>query len=83
MFDREKYKAAVDRTGLKGTFIAKEIGMAYAVYSQKCCGKKYWKVDEAMKVSKLLRLRNAERDAIFFASEVRKTPTSDEVKTNE
>lgn len=83
MFDKEKYKKAVDRLGLKGTFIAKEIGMNYAIYTQKCCGNKYWKVDEALRVSKLLKLRNSERDAIFFAPEVSKSPTSDEVKTNE
>lgn len=83
MFDKEKYKKAVDRSGLKGTFIAKEIGMTYPIYAQKCGGYLYWKVDEAMRVSKLLKLRNSERDAIFFAPEVSKSPTSDGVKTNE
>ena len=82
MFDREKYKAAVLRSGLKGKHIAKEIGMNYWTYAQKCKGANYWKVDEVMKVSKVLRLRNAERDAIFFAPEVSKVPTSEEEAVN-
>lgn len=82
MFDREKFKDAVERSGLKGKYIAKEIGMNYWTYAQKCKGVNYWKVDEAMKVSKVLRLRAAERDAIFFAAEVSKTPTSEEEAVN-
>lgn len=82
MFDKEKYSKAVERSGLKGTFIAREIGMNYNVYVQKCKGYNYWKVDEAMRVSKVLKLRNHERDAIFFAPEVSKMPPSEEEAVN-
>lgn len=82
MFDKTKYKAAVERSGLKGKFIASEIGMNYNVYAQKSNGINKWKVDEALMVSRVLKLRKAERDAIFFAPEVSKVPTSESEAVN-
>ena len=80
MFDKVKFKKAVDSSGLKGTFIARQIGMNYNVYLQKSNGKNQWKVDEVMSLSRLLRLRNNERDAIFFAREVSNPLTSEEAE---
>lgn len=75
MFDRKKFDEAVERSGLKGPFIAKNIGISYKLYQQKSLGNSQWKVDEALAFSRLLRLRKSERDAIFFAKEVAKTET--------
>jgi hypothetical protein len=66
MFDKNKFKEVVDRSGYKGTFIAKELGMSYALYLQKSNGYSQWKADEIMSISETLRLRKQERDAIFF-----------------
>lgn len=78
MFDKNKFKEAVDRSGYKGTFIAKEIGMSYPLYLQKSNGYAQWKADEIMCLSNTLRLRKPERDAIFFAKEDPELVTSEE-----
>ena len=70
MFDKTKFKEVVDRSGYKGKYIAKEIGMSYNLYLQKSNGLAQWKADEIMNLSDTLRLRKNERDAIFFAKEV-------------
>lgn len=75
MFDKNKFKEAVARSGLKGTFIAEELGMSYNLFLQKSNGLAKWKVDEVACFSQILRLRKPERDAIFFAKEVSKTDT--------
>lgn len=76
MFDKTKFKEAVTRSGLKGTFIAEGLGMSYNLFLQKSNGLAQWKVDEVMTFSQMLRLRKPERDAIFFAKEVTKMGTS-------
>ena len=77
MFDKEKYKQIVESKGLKGVYIAKQLGMDYRTYMQRTSGNNQWKVDEVMRVQRILRLRNSERDAIFFGKEVSKVLTED------
>lgn len=79
MFDKEKFREAVEKSGLKGNYIAKEMDMSYKIYLQRSNGLSKWKADEVMKFSEILRLRKAERDAIFLAKKVTKTDTEDEV----
>lgn len=67
MFDRERFNEAVEKSGLKKRFIAKQIGIAYPTFLKKTDGTVMWKVDEALNVSKVLRISKSERDAIFFA----------------
>lgn len=66
MFDKERFALAIDRSGLKKRFIAKELGMAYDTFLKKCSGTVEWKVDEALGVSRVLRITKSERDCIFF-----------------
>lgn len=77
MFDKEKYSQLVCSRGLKGKYIAEKIGMDYRTYLQRTSGANQWKVDEVMRVQRILKLRNHERDAIFFAKEVSKVLTKD------
>lgn len=78
MFDKEKFRDAVNRSGLKGNYIAKEMDMSYKIYLQRSNGLSKWKADEVLRFSEILKLRKADRDAIFFAKEVTKTVTNDE-----
>ena len=67
MFDKEKFSLALENSGLKKRFVAKQIGIAYGNFLKKCNGAVMWKVDEALNVSKVLRMSSEERDSIFFA----------------
>lgn len=66
MFDKAKFADTVNRSGLKKRHIAKELGMAYDTFLKKCSGVVEWKVDEALGVSRVLRMSKGERDSIFF-----------------
>ena len=67
MFNRERFAAAVTKSGLKKRFISDQMGMAYDTFLKKTNGVVEWKVSEALEVSKVLRITRAERDSIFFA----------------
>lgn len=70
MFDAKRFDDAVQKSGLKKQYIAKKIGISYDSLRKKMSGELKWKVDEALAVSTILRMSKAERDAIFFASDV-------------
>ena len=70
MFNRDLFEKAVERSGLKKVYIANRIGMGYGNFLKKTAGVVEWKLSEAMELSQVLKLKRAERDAIFFAPEV-------------
>ena len=70
MFDRELFSKAVERSGLRKRFIAQQIGMGYDTFLKKSYGELEWKCSEALACSQILKIKRAERDAIFFAPEV-------------
>jgi len=67
MFSKEKFAESVRSSGLKKRYIAGQIGMAYGNFVKKTNGVVEWKVDEALAVSKVLKMTRIERDSIFFA----------------
>lgn len=67
MYNKERFKAAVEGSGLKRKFICEQIGMAYDTFLKKQEGVVTWKIDEAQQVSEVLQLSRSDRDAIFFA----------------
>lgn len=67
MFDKQRFDDALNRSGLKKRFIAKELQMAYDTFLKKTNGTVAWKTDEALGVSRILHMNKMERDSIFFA----------------
>ena len=66
MFDKNRFAAALERSGLKKRYLASQMNMAYDTFVKKTNGVVEWKVSEVLGVSRLLRISRSERDAIFF-----------------
>ena len=77
MFNKEKFKEVVERSGLKGTYIAEGLGISYNLYLQKSNGLTKWKTDEAYDFANLLKLKKSDMYAIFFSKEVNKMRTDE------
>ena len=60
-------KDIVKQSGLKKTFIAKELGVSYSSYMRKESGKSPLYADELAVLWNLLNLSKKEVDEIFFA----------------
>jgi len=70
MTDTEKLRAAVERSGLKRTFIAHKIGLSYQGYLNKERGESEFRQAEIAGLCELLGLTIEEKEAIFFARDV-------------
>lgn len=77
MVDSEKLKEKVRESGYKLLHVAAACGLTYAGFLKKITNETEFKASEIMALKKVLRLTNAERDAIFFAPDV------DNISTNE
>jgi len=62
----EKLRAAVRRSGLKQSFIAKEMGVSDQVIHNRLTGVAQFRLDEISSICRVLKLTKKERDAIFF-----------------
>lgn len=67
MFNSTKYKSVVEGSGLKKTFIAKELGLSYQGYMKKENGKSEFLAKEITVLKDLLRLSNKDVSEIFLS----------------
>ena len=67
MANTELLREKIDSSGVKITFLAKEMGITYMALQNKMNKKVDFKVDEARAIKKVLRLTAEEVEAIFFA----------------
>lgn len=70
MTNIELLDKAIDNSGLKITYIAKQLGITREGLYKKLKGETEFKASEIIAVQKLLNLSNAMRDKIFFAKKV-------------
>ena len=70
MTDTELLQKAVERSGLKRTFIAKKIGLSFQGYLNKERGESEFRQSEIEGLCDLLRLTPQEKESIFFARKV-------------
>lgn len=75
MTDTELLREAIDRSGLKRTYLAERIGLTYQGYLNKERGESEFRQSEIEALSQLLDLNAEEREAIFFARKVDKMAT--------
>ena len=62
----EKLTAAVQRSGLKQSFIAKEIGVSDAVMHNRLTGASQFRLNEVSAICRVLKLSKKDRESIFF-----------------
>ena len=67
MANTELLREKIDASGVKITFLAKEMGITYMALQNKLNKKVDFKVDEARTIKKVLRLTPDEVEDIFFA----------------
>ena len=67
MTDTALLQAAISSAGITVTWLAKELGISREGLYNKTSGKTEFKASEIVALTKLLHLRHAERDRIFFA----------------
>ena len=67
MVNTELLREKIDSSGVKITFLAKEIGITYMALTNKMNKKVDFKCDEAGAIKKVLRLTDEEVKEIFFA----------------
>lgn len=65
--DTKLLKQIIDESGLKKTFIAKQLGLSYQGYLRKENGSSEFKSSEIVIMKKLLRLPQSLVSEIFFA----------------
>lgn len=70
MTNIELLDKAIDNSGLKITYIAKQLGITREGLYKKLKGETEFKASEIIAVQKLLNLSNVMRDKIFFANKV-------------
>lgn len=66
---------AIEKSGLKSSFICEKLGITLSGFSKKRRNKLFFNASEIMILQKLLNLSNEERDAIFFDEDVDKSST--------
>ena len=64
--DTQKLKRAIETSGYKMMFIARELGITRAALYMKINNASSFKVEEMYKLSKMLDLKEDEKDSIFF-----------------
>ncbi len=67
MVNTELLREKIDSSGVKITFLAKEIGITYMALTNKMNKKVDFKCEEAGTIKKVLRLTDEEVKEIFFA----------------
>ena len=67
MTDTTLLQAAISKSGVTITWLAHELGISREGLYNKINGKTEFKASEVVTLTKLLRLKPAERDRIFFA----------------
>lgn len=67
MVNTELLREKIDSSGVKITFLAKEIGITYMALTNKMNKKVDFKCEEAGAIKKALRLTDEEMKEIFFA----------------
>lgn len=67
MIDTLYLEEKIKNSGYKKQFLASTIGCSVQYLTMKINNKAEFKVDEAKKLSQVLKLTTAERNAIFFA----------------
>lgn len=67
MTDSNRLKDAVEKSGLKKTFIADKLGLSYQGYLKKENGKSEFMAKEISVMKDLLRLSNKEVSEIFLS----------------
>jgi len=67
MVNTELLREKIDSSGVKITFLAKEIGITYMALTNKMNKKVDFKCEEAGAIKKVLRLTDEEVKEIFFA----------------
>lgn len=67
MTDSMKLRNIVESSGLKKTFIAKELGLSYQGYLNKESGRRQFNANEIKALKNLLQLTNKEISDIFLS----------------
>lgn len=67
MTDSNKLKGIIESSGLKKTFIAKELGLSYQGYLKKENGRSEFMANEISILKDLLRLSNKDVSDIFLS----------------
>ena len=70
MTDTKRLNDLIDASGLKKSYIAKEMGLSVKGLWRKITNRNEFKSGEIKKLAELLGMTNEVRDAIFFAGEV-------------
>lgn len=79
MTNTELLKEKLRESGYKLLHVAAACGITYAGFLKKLNNETEFKASEIVALKKALRLTNAERDAIFFASNVEDLSTNRKV----
>ena len=79
MTNTELLKEKLRESGYKLLHVAAACGITYAGFLKKLNNETEFKASEIVALKKALRLTNAERDAIFFASNVEDSSTNRKV----
>lgn len=61
-------KAEIARKGVKKGYIAEELGISTTSLHNKLCGKREFKISEAIKLREILELSDEAFDRIFFTN---------------
>lgn len=70
MTDELKLRSAIAASGYKLGFLAQKIGVSYQCFLKKMRNESEFRASEIQILSNLLHLQTAQRDSIFFASDV-------------
>lgn len=70
MVDTQRLKEAIKNKGLKLSYVSSQLGLSSYGLARKINNKSDFRVSEALKMTELLSLDAAERDAIFFSQYV-------------
>ena len=70
MADMEMLKQRIDESGCKLGYLALNMGLSRAGLYKKLNGDCEFKVSEVLSISRLLHLSDADRDSIFFSTDV-------------
>lgn len=65
--DYKLLNKVIDDSGLKRSFIAKEMGLSPKIFHDRTAGVSEWKVKEMIAFTNLMNLKKKVRDDIFFS----------------
>jgi predicted transcriptional regulator len=70
MINLKLLASTIEERGIKLSKLAEKIGLTYQGLKYKLDGRSEFKVSEVNRMTEVLRLSDAERDAIFFSQSV-------------